>query len=262
MAFSFKRLFSLTALKHIYIVPKAIIQIKNWIPFLLNYIRITNTKQNYIFRNGLTIYTNEGVDSSTVAVVFLKNEYGVSHKTDTIIDIGANIGVYSLISAKKYKSKVYAYEPMPQSFSLLKKNIELNKLQSKVKYHKLAVAKTNEKRRFYNTGSSPFNSLYTKGKDYVEVECTTLKDIFKDNNIKTCDILKIDCEGAEYEILYNTPDSILAKIKEIRMEYHKIEGGEKDNVNDLKKYLQDKGFSVTKWDPENEKYGMVWFKNI
>jgi hypothetical protein len=54
----------------------------------------------------------------------------------------------------------------------------------------------------------------------VEVECVTLSQVFKENNIDYVDFLKMDCEGAEYEILKAMEEETGSKIGRIAMEYH------------------------------------------
>lgn len=93
-------------------------------------------------------------------------------------------------------------------------------------------------------GSSPFHSLYSNEKNgkYLEIKCISFKDIFDENKIERCDILKMDCEGAEFEIFYNTPGEYFKKIKEIRMEYHNID--ENNNIKRLTEFLEGNGFVI------------------
>ena len=49
----------------------------------------------------------------------------------------------------------------------------------------------------------------------IEVSCTTIQKIFDDNRLEVCDFLKMDCEGAEYEIFYNCPPEYLKRIRHL-----------------------------------------------
>jgi len=92
----------------------------------------------------------------------------------------------------------------------------------------------------------------------LEIQCVTLDDVFKKNKIDKCDLLKMDCEGAEFEIIYNASSECLDKIEEIRMEYHCFEEGQ--TVQKLIDFLKDAGFKLTKFKKCTESVGDVWFK--
>ena len=257
-------------------LPAIIFKIRNWPVFLLNYAHLRNTAAEYIFRNGLRIKTFDSVSATTIAVIFIKRDYGGIPNDSVIIDVGANIGVFSIFSAGK-GNVVYSYEPMPDNFHLLEENIKLNKLENRVFAFNLGVAAKREKRKLYlgkspfhsflPVGSSPFNVLHNdregvSKQSFLEVDCISLKDIFDENQISECDILKIDCEGAEYEILYNLPDSYFNRIKEIRMEYHNHLNQYKNNGEYLKSFLANRGFSIEKFKKGSPYQGDVWFKRV
>lgn len=116
-------------------------------------------------------------------------------------------------------------------------------------------------KKIFLSSESPSHSLYTDekyvdGKNYIEIECITLKDIFNENHIEKCDILKMDCEGAEFEILYNASEDIFKKVKEIRLEYHNKEN---NHIDSLIEFLK-KDFKLTKFRPDSDYSGMAWFK--
>lgn len=261
-----KDFISLEALKHLYCIPIIIFKIKNWHTFLLNYMGFKNEANIYKFRNGINIKTNEGVDSDTITVIFIKKDYGKIRDNSIIIDIGANIGVFSVFAASTSKNTiVYAYEPMSKSYGLLLENIEINKLEKNILPFRLGIGAKKEKRKLFLADGSPFHSLYIDeiGRSYLEIECISLGDIFESNHIKECDILKIDCEGAEFEILYYTPGEYFKCIKEIRLEYHN-QKTENYNIKSLIKFLKDKGFCLTNFR-DDKKYiysGNAWFKRI
>jgi hypothetical protein len=76
----------------------------------------------------------------------------------------------------------------------------------------------------------------------LSVSALSLADAFAMLEIETCDLLKLDCEGAEYSILFDTPRTVLELIQRIVMEYH-------DNVvqythRDLARFLDEQGFEV------------------
>ena len=83
---------------------------------------------------------------------------------------------------------------------------------------------------------------YDFGKGGIKVQTISLNDFIKKNKLKKIDFLKMDCEGAEYEILYNLPKNVLNSIKKISMEYHNI--NETYNVTNLVAFLEKNDFEV------------------
>ena len=250
---------SFESLKHVLYIPKIVLKLKNWYEFLKTYIGFDDNANIFEFRDGTRIRTYDGVDSSTLMVVMLREDYGKPKSNATIIDIGANIGTYSIHAAKASNTKVYAYEPMKETFSKLEVNIKLNNLQKKVKAFPLGVAAKKGKRRLYLSSGSPFHSIHLKSKKYVEIKSITLKDVFDDNKIKRCDILKMDCEGAEYEIFYKAPKRYLKKIREIRLEYHHLDD-EINNIEKLTDFLESNGFRRKKINRDAHDSGIAWFR--
>lgn len=155
----------------------------------------------------------------------------------TVIDIGAHKGLVSCYIAKKYpKVKVYAFEPVKENYEALLKNIELNNL-SNVIPHNLAVTKDGRDVEIF---TDPYNNsggstLYGNGNSQ-KVKSTTLEDIFKKYKIEVLDLLKIDCEGAEFEIL-DTP--LLASIERLRGEFHRANGDVNVLLERCKKIVPD-----------------------
>ncbi|MCH7500668.1 MAG: FkbM family methyltransferase [Nitrospinae bacterium] len=79
----------------------------------------------------------------------------------------------------------------------------------------------------------------------IRVNRVTLEDIFETYGLERYDFLKMDCEGAEYDIFYNCPDGILARIDQIAMEvHHGAEPGR--NTDALERFFNDKGFKTVR----------------
>jgi len=262
-------------IKYIKYLPKIIFRIKNWPNFILHYEDLKKGGAEYIFRNGIRIKTKDTISAATIAVIFIKNDYGRIFDDSLVIDIGANIGVFSIFATLAKNTVVYAYEPFSKNFDLLKENIKLNKLENRIFPFNFGLAAKKEKRRLYLGESpfhsflpakeSPFNALYgnfeeNQKQKYSEINCISLKDVFEENKIDSCDILKIDCEGAEYEILYNLPDEYFKKIKEIRLEYHNHLNNKKNTGDFLKRFLEEKGFVVLENKKTSNFQGNLWFK--
>ncbi len=142
-------------------------------------------------------------------------------KDAVIIDIGANIGLYTCAYAQYFKHlnlKIYSIEALKNNFELLKKNVELNHL-SNVQIDHLALGKDNGTLTFKlpsddyigNAVGENIKKSSSDSKDVFileQVEMLTLDAYAQKNNITRCDFIKIDIEGAEYFVFQGGKDFI------------------------------------------------------
>lgn len=184
-------------------------------------------------------------------------------KDATIIDIGGHIGSFSVyVASLAPEGKIYSYEPFLQSFSLASKNIEANGITN-AKVFNLAVAEHEGSKFLYlNPKNNSGHSFTDKSGQSVEIKTTTPKKIFEENKIESCDLLKLDCEGGEYDILLNSGDEVFGKIKQISMEYHLPQffgAGDSNLFEKLVLRLQSAGFEVL-IKKENYQRGYLYAK--
>lgn len=167
----------------------------------------------------------------------------------TVVDVGANQGFFTLYAASK-GATVYAFEPCADNFDVLKWNVTRNGLEDRVKLFNVAVtSKKGEVSLFVGRDASG-NVLSetvstcnpdTEGKssDANLVSSVTLDSLLSDLNISRCDLLKVDCEGAEYEILRSTSRESFRKIERISMECHER------RMEEAAAILRDAGFETS-----------------
>jgi FkbM family methyltransferase len=142
------------------------------------------------------------------------------NKNSRVVDIGAHVGIVSMVLAKAYGCKVLAFEPAPGNYKRLVSNIRKNGLSKQVFAENLAV--TRDGRDVFIDGDMSRNSgsmmIYHAGLG-MRVASVTLADIIGNS---TVDLLKIDCEGAEHEIFDDFAP--LIHVKAIRGEFHDLDG--------------------------------------
>lgn len=207
-------------------------------------IEINNIKINY---------HDNSTDMGVIKEIFFEDPYRVVDipNNSLIVDIGSHIGTFSLRCAKEKNCIVYSYEPCEDNYKLFVDNICNNNLNDKIKAFKKAVSNKSGVREFYvdpyhYSGSSFYLKYYADKNAFdrpyrtEKVECTTLKQIFDDNNITRCNILKIDCELEEKKILLDKDSSdTLEKVDKIMLEFHCLPYGKI-----IAEYLKNKGFSI------------------
>lgn len=211
------------------------------------------------------------VDGYMVISCFAEEQYNPPGFTlregETVIDIGGHIGSFALYAAARVgpQGKVFVYEPAPDNNAQLARNVAQNGFRN-VCISSVAVAGSKGDRQFfYDNANTAMHGLFQKSNHAYIVPTLTLADIFLENNIDRCNFLKIDCEGAEYEILYNTPPQIFEKIDRIAMEYHNPPfyglNDREHNPERLITFLRDIGFAV-RVAPENRMHGLLFASRI
>ena len=176
----------------------------------------------------------------------------------TILDIGANAGYFSLFALSRFPgARVFAFEPLPANFRLLERQRLLNAPEELTCVQKAVAGEAGILKLAYDAKDSFSTSatLFASDSgqlDEIHVEAATLHDIFAEFGIARCDFLKMDCEGAEYGILYRCPPEDLARIAQIALEVHS--GPKEDeNIDALEAFLRSKGFMTGR-----RPVGMLW----
>jgi FkbM family methyltransferase len=157
---------------------------------------------------------------------------------DVMIDIGGHCGVVSVFYAKFFPElKIYTYEPVAENYEALQANIEANNVTN-VKAFNLAVTADGRDVELCqprgNTGGANITDfLAAEESEYMSfhsAKSTTLDEIFEQNNIKKCKVMKMDCECSEHEIIKSY--SFRHKIENFLGEFH-INGRLKKNGHSI-----------------------------
>ena len=176
----------------------------------------------------------------------------------TVVDIGANAGYFTLFTVSCFAdSRVFSFEPVPVNYAQLERHRNLNSSRRIKCFPKAVAGQAGEINLSFDSSDSFTTSATIFKQDVqqaesIKVPCLTLWQIMDENGINKCDLLKMDCEGAEYDILYNCPPDYLQRIDQIAMEVHS--GGQKNqNIEAMEAFLRKQGF-LTRRRP----VGMLW----
>ncbi|MCM8800643.1 MAG: FkbM family methyltransferase [Candidatus Omnitrophica bacterium] len=173
---------------------------------------------------------------------FRDNQYSLIYpylKDSFVLDIGAYIGDTAVLFCNKGARKVYAYEPHPLFFEVCKKNIDLNNLNNSIEVFNFGVGDKEgiveiKEDSFYGPGGT-FGYKQTNQAKTISLRIVSFFKLIE--NMERIDILKMDCEGAEFPAIFSCPTETLKKIKIILIEYHK-------DPAPLIEHLNNSGFKV------------------
>lgn len=143
-------------------------------------------------------------------------------KNHTVIDVGANIGYFSLLSSRLVgpQGRVLAFEPEVHNFSLLQQTITHNAISNIVPYP-VALSNHNGVGTLYLGAYSGNHSMLNKTQRPIQVRCRTLDSVVAERAISAVDVLKLDVEGAEPQVLDGATTLLETRaIHHIIMEYN------------------------------------------
>ncbi len=193
--------------------------------------------------------------------IFLSDVYAIDDlkknlsENSVVVDIGANVGFFSMLVLSKVKvKKVFAFEPIPSNLEIFQRTIAANPiLQNSLVLTQAAVTGkpqshlelhldgTNE----LTENASVFSGFESTHSVKINVPSITFSEIFQKHKLEQIDFLKMDCEGSEFDIIYNTDPILLKRIKKMMVEVHDIEGDKKNNVDYFSNYIKSLGFTST-----------------
>ncbi|MCC7570748.1 FkbM family methyltransferase [Candidatus Micrarchaeota archaeon] len=177
------------------------------------------------------------------------------NEKDVILDLGMNIGIYSVYASKRFGSKIIGVEPVRDNFNIAVKNIKHNKLDEFIITLNKAVSnKDGEKLKLWiddkNVGGhSTIKDLGRKRKRYEEVETVSLLTLIKEYNPN---VIKCDIEGAEWEIFTENNFDLMKNVYLVMMEVHQFEN---HNIEDMKKLFEKNNYKTSlvkdDWDQKS-----------
>ena len=179
-----------------------------------------------------------GLDNGDIVNTFFKKDYANILVNDkTILDIGANIGDTSIFYALNGAKKIIGIEPFFKNFDYAQKNIQINNLDHMIILLQAGCSSKKEIIKIDPDYNSNIESKIKKFNTGIDLQMVTLQDIINVYKIPKNSVLKIDCEGCEYDIIENVSFETISHFSDIQIEYH-------FGYKQLKNKLQSFGYTV------------------
>lgn len=206
-------------------------------------------------RNGLSFYNANPNTLSIFKEIFLNNVYSQGEvkldENDIVFDIGANVGVFSHYASQIKGTQVYAFEPHPKNFEFLSNNVKQNKIEN-IHCFEFALGSNNEDRILLEgniAGGHKFsyNNISDRAEGSLKVKAVTFGQMMEELNLNRIDFVKLDCEGAEGEIIKSIGQEVFKRINKMAIEFH--DNNSILNHEEILKELHIAGFKTSlKWD--------------
>jgi FkbM family methyltransferase len=208
---------------------------------------VTISSLSYVEKKNLVVTLYSALHNGDIFAIFLKNEYGVIPvKGNVVIDIGANIGDSPIYFALRGAGKVIGIEPIIKNYELARKNVELNNLSNKVTLilagcsGSIGYADLQCDKNGTGVCVRPLRNQPYISKQEAQIPLITFDMILNEINLSSSRdiVLKMDCEGCEYDTILSSTKDTLRKFRYILVEYH-------FGYKNLKEKLEKCGFIVS-----------------
>jgi FkbM family methyltransferase len=227
---------------------------RQWLPVTFSYLGLKELHFPYtlVLRSGEKLTLGEHIDVVIFWMVFVRHHYPVNHSDQLIVDIGANIGLFTLYAARKVPTaRIIAVEPFPDTSRRLRRHLEENRFADRVSVINCAVAEESGRgemdsaegipsqyRRIHSEATALLNTKH-RGMTAVEnlpgipVDTKTLAQILELGNVLDVDLMKMNIHGSEYAVLMNAPADVLRRFRRIAVQYHEMPAASKLGKTEL-----------------------------
>lgn len=240
----------------------------NWVGFLLFKSGKSNAFQ-FNMRNGFQIQVPRKMlppfKESFLDQVYLKNFPSTQflEGNPTIMDIGGNVGYFSLFMfSQNSAAKVYSFEPMPFNFSQMRSYAET---YPNFEWHieNKAIGPNNDPLVLYTSTVDEFSTMAgvfgdERRSKSIEVESKTISQVIDENHLGKIDLMKLDCEGSEYEIFKSMTENQIKAVSHYSIETHP--GNNKEESHEfLLNFLKEHGYqAVDQMNADGTGYIWAW----
>jgi FkbM family methyltransferase len=173
-------------------------------------------------------------------------------KDDSFADIGANVGSYTVLASGYVGAKTISFEPVPETFRRLQKNIKLNQIEERVKAYNIGIS-AQKNNLFFTSSNDTTNHVISVAENNIkqqtiEVAVTSIDEILKGEDIPL--LIKIDVEGFETEVITGMKQTLKnQKLKAIIIELNGSGGRYGYDEINIHKTLLAEGFETYIYDP-------------
>lgn len=177
--------------------------------------------------------------------IYERDNRFISQSGDIVFDIGGHIGFFTIRQAKRiHQGRVFVFEPNPDTFYRLLKNIQVNELKNVFPFNRAVTFREGKTILRLSRGSSEATTIMNQGtaNNYnkeVEVETISLDQVVKDCQVPRIHLMKIDVEGAEVEVLKSGFKNALPLTEKILIEVHSFR-----LKKEVEKILSSLGFKI------------------
>ena len=210
--------------------------------------------------SGIKLSVANGMTGATGAIYVGLPEFNdmgfVLHflrEEDCFIDVGANVGIYSLLASGIKRSTAVAFEPIPATYDSLMRNLKLNELDELVGAYNMGIGSKKDSLKFTSNYDTVNHVVFDDREGTVEVKVDQLDNLVKLEEGQHT-LLKIDVEGFEMEVLKGAK-SILTddRLKAVILEMNGC--GEQFGISDedLDKKITEYGFKKYDYNPLTRK---------
>jgi FkbM family methyltransferase len=175
-----------------------------------------------------------------------------------VLDIGAHVGTFSCSLGRLHpQATVDAYEPTYDTAQFLRRNVAANGLEGRIHVHEAALAGETGFAMFERTGNaSGFNRLAAvDGRDEgIRVETVSFDDVVARSD-QPIELVKMDCEGGEYDLVYRSDPANWQSVQRLVLEYHPVQG---ESWEELRAWFAGVGLHVVRSSPGTPGLGVAW----
>lgn len=228
--------------------------------------RFTGRPDDLTFRHGSLAIRTPNRRGARVPVyeLFVEDSYQLGWFTAGLsaphaVDIGAHVGCFALSFVSELPgSTVSCFEATPSTYEYLAGNVATNGLGDRIATHNVAVAGTTGTLDFAVTGPGSGHNgilhLDAPDTESITVPCVTIADAFA-RSARPVELVKIDAEGAEYDMILSSSPDDWASVRRVVLEYHDVAGHE---WGELEAFFRTAGIEVADRVSSVAGYGLVW----
>lgn len=230
---------------------------------------LARREMNLRLRNGYTM-TIPNADGARYAIyeIFSDDAYGIAELTRdldpeaAVLDVGAQVGCFALAIAEALpRAAVEVYEASPTSASYAERNVRDNGLADRVSVHSAALAgEDGEFSMIDNGDASVHNGLIAGEGTEVTVPAVSFDHAVAQarSGGRSVQLVKMDVEGAEYDVILRSSPGSWAEVKAVALEYHPVPG---HSLDELLGFLEPLGFAPYRQEDGTEPgLGMIWLR--